>query len=43
MVDGLINMNNKCDICNMVKFKFEWLYNEGIVFLYDLIMIFFNS
>lgn len=28
--DGVINIINKCDICNILKLKYDWLYNEGI-------------
>lgn len=28
--DGVINIINKCDICNIIKLKYDWLYNEGI-------------
>lgn len=30
MGDGVINIINKCDICNIIKLKYDWLYNEGI-------------
>lgn len=30
VVDGFINVNNRCDICFINRFRYEWLFNEGI-------------